>query len=237
MSAAKGCIELDGITKSYREGERRREVLRGVHAVFAGGEFVAVLGRSGSGKSTLLNVIAGIDVADAGDVRIDGVTLRGLSEAERTRIRRSRIGFVFQFFNLIPTLTVAENLALPLELNGVAAAESGRRVETLLRRVGLAARARSFPDSLSGGEQQRVAVVRAVIHRPQVVLADEPTGNLDPRSGESVLTLLRDLTLERGTTVIMATHSHEAAALAHRTLLIEDGGLRAVDAVAPPQSS
>ncbi len=237
MSAAKGRIELDGITKSYREGERRREVLRGVDAVFAGGEFVAVLGRSGSGKSTLLNLIAGIDVADAGDVRIDGVTLRGLSEAERTRIRRSRVGFVFQFFNLIPTLTVGENLALPLELNGVAAAESDRRVDTLLRRVGLAARARSFPDALSGGEQQRVAVVRAIIHRPQVVLADEPTGNLDPRSGESVLALLRDMTLETGTTVIMATHSHEAAALAHRTLLIEDGALRALDAAPPVRSS
>ncbi len=209
-------------------------MLRGVDAEFEPGEFVAVLGRSGSGKSTLLNLIAGIDMVDDGDVVIGGTTLSALGESARTRLRRRHLGFVFQFFQLIPTLTVGENIGLPLELVGLARDDAERRIEAMLERVGLADRRGSFPDVLSGGEQQRVAVARAIVHRPAVILADEPTGNLDSRAGASVLSLLRELTLEVGSTVVMATHSRAAARQADRVALIEDGQLRVTDARALP---
>jgi putative ABC transport system ATP-binding protein len=216
-------VELRGVTKVYHEGESEREVLRGVDVSVARGEFLALLGRSGSGKSTLLNLISGIDAPTTGDVRVDGTAVARLSEAERTRFRRRRIGFVFQFFNLIPTLTVLENLLLPLEMIGRTGVAARAEVEALLAEVGLADRRRAFPDRLSGGEQQRVAVARALVHDPELILADEPTGNLDGESAAVVLALLARLSRDRKKTVIAATHSAEVAGVASRMLVLRDG--------------
>lgn len=215
-------IELRGLTKEYEEGNRRRVVLKGASASIRRGELVVLLGRSGSGKSTLLNLLSGIDLADAGEVVIDGVSLSTLSERERTLFRRDRIGFVFQFFNLIPTLTVEENLLLPLELKGKLRPEERRRALALLEEVGLGDRASSYPDRLSGGEQQRVAVARALAHDPILVLADEPTGNLDLETGLQVLDLLDRLTRQAGKTMVMVTHSQEGVGIADRVFRIED---------------
>jgi putative ABC transport system ATP-binding protein len=200
-------------------------VLRGVDVSVARGEFLAIVGRSGSGKSTLLNLVSGIDEPTSGEVRIDGRVLAHLSDRERTLFRRRHVGFVFQFFNLIPTLTVAENLMLPLELNGQRGAGARDGVAALLMEVGLADRADTAADRLSGGEQQRVAVARALVHDPDLVLADEPTGNLDTDSAGVVLDLLRRLARERKKTVIAATHSAEVAAVADRVLVVRDGRL------------
>lgn len=216
-------IELRALTKSYREGEREHAVIRGLDAEISRGEVLVLLGRSGSGKSTLLNLISGIDTPSLGEVLIGGVALTRLSEHARTLFRRRHIGFVFQFFNLIPTLTVEENLLLPLELNGRTGAGARRDALALLGEVGLADRAASFPDRLSGGEQQRVAIARAVIHRPRLLLADEPTGNLDADTGQEVLSLLEQLVRQAGTTLVMVTHSREALALADRVATLRDG--------------
>ena len=216
-------VELSRVVKIYREGESERVVLRDVDVCVAAGEIVVLLGRSGSGKSTLLNLVSGIDQPTSGTVRVEGVDVTTLSETARTLLRRRRIGFIFQFFNLIPTLTVEENLRLPLELNGVDGA--GGRARDLLAEVGLADRAASFPDRLSGGEQQRVAVARALVHGPALVLADEPTGNLDAESARQVLALLTGLARREGKTVIAASHSDEVAALADRVLTLTDGRL------------
>jgi putative ABC transport system ATP-binding protein len=218
-------VELRGVAKVYREGEAAREVLHGIDATIRRGELVALLGRSGSGKSTLLNLIAGIDQPTAGEILVDGTAITRLSERERTLFRRRRIGFVFQFFNLIPTLTVEENLLLPLELTGRGGPAAGKDAAALLAEVGLADRARAFPDRLSGGEQQRVAVARALIHGPDLVLADEPTGNLDAEAARMVLDLLARLAAERKTTVIAATHSAEIASAADRVFRLRDGAL------------
>lgn len=217
-------IRLENLSKSFVEGAHRRPVLSGVSATFARGEFVAIVGRSGSGKSTLLNLISGIDRPDGGAVWLDGCDLTSLSERERTLIRRRQIGFVFQFFNLMPTLTVLENVILPLELNGVAPAAAQRRVAALLDAVGLADRAAAFPDRLSGGEQQRVAIARALAHDPLLVLADEPTGNLDEDSGRRTLDLLDRLTRRSGKNLILVTHGSDAA-VADRVLQLHDGKL------------
>jgi len=218
-------VELAGVTKTYREGDRDQTVLRDVDATVARGELVVVVGRSGSGKSTLLNLIGGIDQPTAGEIVVDGVPLTGVSEEARTRFRRGRIGFVFQFFNLIPTLTVAENLLLPLELNGRTGVAARRTALQRLEEVGLADRATAFPERLSGGEQQRVAVARALVHDPLLVLADEPTGNLDLETGRQVLELLDRLTRQAKKTMVMATHSREVVGLADRVLVIRDGRL------------
>jgi putative ABC transport system ATP-binding protein len=216
-------VTLRGLVKTYREGETERVVLRGVNAAIGRGEFVAVAGRSGSGKSTLLNLLCGIDDPTAGEVIVDGTAVMGLAEPERTLFRRRRVGFIFQSYNLIPTLTVEENLLLPLELIG--RIDRGARAEAaaLLQEVGLADRVRSFPDRLSGGEQQRVAVARALVHSPELILADEPTGNLDMASAQGILALLARLSRERKKTVIAATHSLELAGMADRVLLLRDG--------------
>jgi len=224
-------VELSRLLKMYREGERERVVLRNVDLCVARGEIVVLLGRSGSGKSTLLNLVSGIDRPTSGLVRVEGVDVAALSETERTLFRRRRIGFIFQFFNLIPTLTVAENLLLPLELNSVAGAEARARALHLLDAVDLADRGASFPDRLSGGEQQRVAVARALVHDPSLVLADEPTGNLDAESARQVLGLLAALAREAGKTVVAVSHSEEVAALADRVLTLADG--RLCERVAP----
>ena len=215
-------IELQNISKSYLEAGQRHWVLRDVEQSFAEGEIVVLLGRSGSGKSTLLNLLAGIDLPDEGEIRVGGRAINRLSELERTLYRR-RVGFVFQFFNLVPTLTVEENLLLPLELaHGKATRDDRRRAVELLARVGLENRRGTFPDRLSGGEQQRIAVVRALIHQPELLLADEPTGNLDREIGHDVLRLLERLCRDAGRTLIMATHSREAAHIADRVFQIEN---------------
>lgn len=218
-------IQLSGVYKAYAEGERVHTVLSGVDLHVAAGEWVSLLGPSGSGKSTLLNLVSGIDLPDRGSVDVDQVKLQDLSERERTLFRRRHVGFVFQFFNLLPTLTVEENLLLPLELargRGVGA-EAKEKVHSLLDRVGLANRSPSFPDRLSGGERQRVAVARALVHEPALVLADEPTGNLDHKTGDDVIELLRGLVRERGTTLVVVTHSERLAALSDRVLELDDG--------------
>jgi putative ABC transport system ATP-binding protein len=218
-------VRLDNLSKRYQEGDRVRVVLDRVSAGFGHGEFVALLGRSGSGKSTLLNLVSGIDRPDAGSVWIDGQNLTALSERERTLFRRRHIGFVFQFFNLIPTLTVLENVTLPLELDGVAQRTARAAAEPLLEAVGLLDRSATFPDRLSGGEQQRVAIARALVHDPLLLLADEPTGNLDETTGRTVLALLDRLTRQTGKNLIMVTHSPESAGLADSVFEIHGGKL------------
>jgi len=218
-------VLLKGICKSFREGERERTVFRDASLAISPGEWVFLLGRSGTGKSTLLNLISGIDLPDSGEIIVDGKALNRLGERDRTLFRRNSIGFVFQFYNLIPTLTVEENVLLPLELTGPLTAALRDRAGELLEQVGLAERARSYPDRLSGGEQQRVAVARALVHRPKLVLADEPTGNLDAETGRQVLDLFQRLLRPSGATVIMVTHSQEVAQLADRLLTIRDGRL------------
>jgi putative ABC transport system ATP-binding protein len=217
-------VVIERVSKSYREGDGDHVVLDGVSATVDRGEIIALLGPSGSGKSTLLNIIGGIDIPTSGDVTIDGEVVTRMSERERTLFRRSRIGFVFQFFNLIPTLTVAENLLLPLELLGRMAQRD--RAYDLLERVGLARRADTFPDRLSGGEQQRIAIARALVHEPPLLLADEPTGNLDAETGETVLDLLVRLTREAGRTMIVATHSERIVERASGVLTIRHARLQ-----------
>lgn len=216
-------IELIDVDKSYREGEQTHAVLRGASTVVRAGERVAILGPSGSGKSTLLNLVSGIDLPDSGTIRVGGRDLATLSERDRTLFRRSHVGFVFQFFNLLPTLTVLENLLLPLELTG---SERGReRALALLASVGLEDRAAAFPDRLSGGEQQRVAIARALIHGPDLLLADEPTGNLDQDTGERVVELLEALVRDAGATLMVVTHSRELAGRMDRILTVDHGKL------------
>lgn len=216
-------LRLVGVTRSFREGDRSRAVLRGVDLEVAPGQFVGLLGPSGSGKTTLLNVVSGIDRPDSGRVEIAGVAIHALEERERTLFRRDRIGFLFQFFNLIPTLTVEENLLLPVELRGRVGSSERDRARDLLERVGLADRAGAWPDRLSGGEQQRVALARALVHRPDLVLTDEPTGNLDQETGTRVLDLLEELLREEGTTLLAASHAREVAERMDRILTLRDG--------------
>ena len=220
-------LTVRNLRRAYTEGERAREVLRGVDLDVRAGEFLALLGRSGSGKSTLLNLIGGIDRPDAGDIRIAGTRVTALTERERTLFRRHHIGFVFQFYNLLPTLTVEENLLLPLELNGRTGTAATDAVARLLSEVGLADRAQAFPDRLSGGEQQRVAVARSLVHDPALVLADEPTGTLDAGTGRAVLELFDRLLRARGKTLVIVTHSKAVTRIADRVLTLEDGRLAA----------
>jgi putative ABC transport system ATP-binding protein len=218
-------VTLRGVTKAYREGGAERVVLRGVDATIRRGELCVLMGRSGSGKSTLLNLIGGIDVPTAGEITVDGISLGRAGETTRTLFRRRHVGFVFQFFNLIPTLTVEENLRLPLELNGQPDDRAAARARALLAEIGLAGHGAAFPEHLSGGEQQRVAVARALVHEPTLVLADEPTGNLDLDTGRQVIDLLDRLTRRAGRTMVMATHSPEVVGLADRLFRLQDGRL------------
>ena len=219
-------VSLQGVRKGYREGDRERVVFAGLDAEIERGRVTVLLGRSGTGKSTLLNLVSGIDLPDAGEVIVDGRSLTALGERERTLYRRRHIGFVFQFFNLVQTLTVRENLRLPLELNGVRGARADSAVTARLEQVGLADRGESFPDQLSWGEQQRVAIARALVHDPLLLLADEPTGNLDGETGRGVLELLGHLVHGTGRTLVMVTHSSEAEAYADRCLVLVDGRLQ-----------
>ena len=219
-------VRLENLSKDYVEGERTRAILKNANAAFEEGEFVAIRGRSGSGKSTLLNLLAAIDSPTSGDIYINEVCVTKLSSHDRTLFRRDNIGFVFQFFNLIPTLNVLENVLLPAELAGTHTGNgTAKRALELLDRVGLADRRAVFPDKLSGGEQQRVALARALVRNPRLVLADEPTGNLDDATGKIVMALLGEMTHQAGKTLIMVTHSHKIAALADRVLTIEEGKL------------
>lgn len=224
-SPSSAVIELRDVTKAYSEGEATREVLTGATLTLHRGEFTVLLGRSGSGKSTLLNLISGIDLPTRGQVRVEGKDMATLSERERTLLRRERIGFVFQAFNLLPTLTVEENVRLPLELLGRPGAQVDARVKELLGRVGLGGRERSFPDRLSGGEQQRVAVARALAHTPPLLLADEPTGNLDETTGRQVLDLLEELIRRGNACALVVSHDEALAARADRTFVLEAGRL------------
>jgi putative ABC transport system ATP-binding protein len=218
-------IRVRGLHRRFREGEREHVVLDNVSLDVRRGETVALRGRSGSGKSTLLNLVGGIDVPDSGQVVVAGVELTRLDEHERTLFRRQHIGFIYQSFNLVPTLTVADNVRLVLELNNVAASEAQARIDRLLGAVGLADRAYSYPDVLSGGEQQRVAIARALSHEPAVLLADEPTGNLDDATAESVLALLDELVRKSGGTMLIATHSDSVASTCDRVLELHNGRL------------
>jgi putative ABC transport system ATP-binding protein len=220
-------IQLDGLSRRFREGAREHVVLDGIDLSIRRGETVALRGRSGSGKSTLLNLVGGIDAPDSGTVTVAGVELTTLSEHERTLFRREHIGFIYQAFNLVPTLNVADNVRLVLELNKVPAAKAAARIHELLDAVGLADRADSYPDVLSGGEQQRVAIARALCHDPAVLLADEPTGNLDDATAEGVLELLDTLVRKNGHTMLIATHSQHVAALCDRVLELHNGRLEA----------
>jgi len=218
-------IRLRNLGRSYIEGEQQHEVLNTVSADFLKGESVAIRGRSGSGKSTLLNLISGIDAPDSGQVEVAGLNITTMTERDRTLFRRRHIGFVYQAFNLVPTLTVADNVRLVLELNQVPEKETAERIGQLLRAVGLQERAGSYPDVLSGGEQQRVAIARALCHRPSILLADEPTGNLDDKTAESVLALLDTLVRKSGGTMIVATHSSAVASFCDRVMELHDGKL------------
>ena len=229
-------ITITGLSKSFEEAGKIRAVLHDITTSFERGEFVALLGKSGSGKSTLLNLLGGIDSPSAGQISIAGIELTGLPEHQRTLFRRKHIGFIFQFYNLLPTLTVGENVLLPLELNGMMGRVEQERAFELLDRVGLADRRDSYPDRLSGGEQQRVAIARALVHDPLLILADEPTGNLDADTGRLVLDLLDTLTRQAGKNLVMATHSAEVIGYADRIFRIEDGLLHEQMAAATARS-
>lgn len=225
-------VQIRNLSKTYTEGGKTLPVLDNVDVDIHEGEFFVMLGKSGSGKSTLLNLVSGIDKPDTdsagkakGQILVGDVDITTLAETPLTIFRRDHIGIVFQFFNLIPTLTVLENITLPLELRGKARRQVEEQAQALLERVGLGNRGAAFPDKLSGGEQQRVAIARALLHEPMLVLADEPTGNLDEDTGEHVLSLLLELTRDAGKTLIMATHNPEIVPFADRVCRIHDGKL------------
>jgi ABC-type lipoprotein export system ATPase subunit len=218
-TAAAPALAVSAVVKSY--GPRR--VLDAVSFDVAPGERVALTGPSGSGKTTLLNCLGGVDRPDSGEIRLLGARIDQLDPDALNVLRRERVGTIFQFFHLLPTLSAAENVELPLQLINTPAAERRSRVDTLLARVGLSARAHALPSQLSGGEQQRVAIARALVHRPSLLLADEPTGNLDTANGANILALLRELTDETRTALVLVTHSEEAAAICHRRVRLRDG--------------
>jgi putative ABC transport system ATP-binding protein len=211
-------LELVNLSKSYGG----RAVLAALSHRFEPGEFVAIMGESGVGKSTLLNLIAGLDAPDSGEVRVDGTPMSALDDDAATRLRRTRMGFIFQAFHVLPHLTLLQNVALPLLLNG---RPDPARATQMLDAVGLGGRGADFPRQLSGGELQRVAIARALVHRPALLLADEPTGNLDPETADGILHLLRTEIKASGAGAIMVTHSHAAAALADRTFVLTRAGL------------
>jgi putative ABC transport system ATP-binding protein len=214
---------LDAV-KTY-EGKRRVTALDGVSFTVAAGEMVAVMGPSGSGKSTLLHLLGGLDQASSGSVKLDGTELTGLGDDALTRVRRDKIGFIFQFFNLLPTLSAFDNVALPMRLRRRAPASVRATAEQFLELVGLKPRAEHLPDEQSGGECQRVAIARALVMGPKVLLADEPTGNLDTKTGGEILELLKRINREVGSTLVMVTHDATASAACHRILSLKDGKL------------
>jgi putative ABC transport system ATP-binding protein len=216
-------LEARALTRTFGSGELRVEALRGVDLSVQQGEFLAIMGPSGSGKSTLLHLLGGVDAPTSGQILLEGVDLASLSDDQRTIIRRKRIGFIFQSFNLLPTLSAEENVSLPLELDGVPSADARRRALAALELVGMAHRRTHLPSTLSGGEQQRTAIARALVIEPALLLADEPTGNLDSANGRQVTSLLRRLVDERHQTIVMVTHDQNVAAQADRLICLRDG--------------
>ncbi len=216
-------LKTSNLGKQYQMGEVTVDALRSVDLIIKQGEFVAVMGPSGSGKSTLLHLMGGLDTPSCGDIMLGGQRLAHLSDDEITIVRRRQIGFIFQFFNLLPTLNAAENVALPLLIDGKRSEDYEARVDDLLDMVGLADRKHHRPDQLSGGQQQRVAIARAFVTRPKIVLADEPTGNLDSKSGVTVLKMLRETCKDLHATVVMVTHDPRAASFADRVIFLQDG--------------
>lgn len=227
-------IQLDQVTKRF-EGRSRVTALDAVSLTIARGEMLSIVGPSGSGKSTLLNLVGGLDRATAGDVRVDGESLARLSDDALTRVRRDKIGFIFQFFNLLPTLTCVENVGLPLHLRGWPRKKVAARALELLTLVQLGDRLGHLPEELSGGQRQRVAIARALSINPPILLADEPTGNLDTRTGEEILTLIRDLHSSLGSTIVIVTHDMSVAKSCERTIALRDG--RIVEDVRRPKRS
>ncbi len=219
-------LEASDLNYAYQEAGQMHTVIAHADLSIERGELIALLGASGSGKSTLLNLLAGIDKPASGQVTIAGQNISNLQEPQLTLFRRQHIGFIYQLFNLIPTLTVFENVALPLELCGVVTTEREQRVDEWLNKIGLQGREQAFPDQLSGGEQQRIAIARALIHQPMLVLADEPTGNLDAETGLHILDLLTELANQHQQTLLIVTHSEAVASRAKRVLVMEHGTLR-----------
>lgn len=222
-------IELKNLTKIYSEGNSSNTVMKDLNYSFVDGKIYVMFGRSGSGKSTLLNLISGIDVPTSGSIIINNQDICRMNELNRTLFRRNNIGFIFQFFNLIPTLTVLENLLLPLELVGKVGKNEINKAKELLDSVGLIHKENSFPDRLSGGEQQRIAIARSLIHEPKIILADEPTGNLDYETGMQIINLLDKLIRQQNKMMIMATHSREVMGLADKVISLKDGKITETD--------
>jgi putative ABC transport system ATP-binding protein len=216
-------INIEDVTKNYTEGNSVHRILDNVNLKINKGEIVVLLGKSGSGKTTLLNLISGIDLPDSGSISVNGKNLTGFSEKERTLFRRKNVGFIFQFFNLIPTLTVEENISLPLELNEIKF--TGNDIFKILSEVGLEGRNNTYPDKLSGGEQQRVAIARALVHNPEIIIADEPTGNLDLETGKKIIGLIDGFIKKKSKTMIMATHAPDVIGIADRIIGLKDGNL------------
>jgi len=225
LNQATNMLKVSGLTKRYQSGTVSQTIFDQLNLDIEQGEIVALIGASGSGKTTLLNLLSAIDSPDSGQVWIDGKDIHALAEPDRTLLRRQQLGFVFQFFNLIPTLSVGENIALPMELTGHDLTQIRQRVTRLLQQVGLDQMYDRFPDSLSGGEQQRTAIARALSHRPKILLADEPTGNLDEDSGQKVIALLNELARDQGTSMLIVTHSPSVAQTADRVLRLQHGEL------------
>jgi len=228
-------VAFAGLTRIYGEGEAAVVALDAIDLTIARGEFTAFMGASGSGKSTAMNIMGCLDVPTRGSYRFAGVPVEALSRAERALLRRHYLGFVFQGFNLIPSLTAGENIGWPLEFSGLTRADAKRRTACVLERVGVPGREQRYPAELSGGEQQRVAIARAIATEPKLILADEPTGNLDSHTGRLILDLLRELNVEDGVTVVLVTHNMFAASYGDRTLELRDG--RIVRDVASPQGT
>ena len=218
-------LRLERLTKQFYEGVLQRAIFSDINLDILSGQFSILTGPSGSGKSTLLNLISGIEPPTSGKIIVDGIELTALSEKRRTLFRRHQVGMVFQSFNLIPTLSVSENLMLPLDLTGVSRTEAKLRVIETLDRVGLADRSNSFPEQLSGGEQQRVAITRALVHDPTLVLADEPTGNLDSDNAHQIMGIFKNLVKDEGKTLIVVTHRSDMEPLADRVFHLEDGNI------------
>ncbi len=221
-------VAADALTKTYTSGETPVTALQSVSFSIERGDFVALMGPSGCGKSTLLHLCGAMDRPSAGRIEFDGRDLASVDDGQLTRLRRERIGFVFQFFNLLPTLTLADNIALPCLLAGLSAADVDARTRRLAERVGIAHRLRHFPQQVSGGEMQRAAIARALVHQPALLVADEPTGNLDSANGATIVALLGELNRELGVTILLATHAADVAAAARRVMHMRDG--RFVDA-------
>lgn len=236
MKNSQYAAEVRDVTKTFLAGEINVQAVRGITCAIHPGELTAIVGPSGCGKSSLLSMIGAIDTPTTGEVLVAGVDIASLSDYDRTLLRRREIGFVFQAFNLMPTLTALENAALPLELDGVSKAEAQERAKAGLEQVGLGRRIDHLPSMLSGGEQQRVAVARALVTKPTLLLADEPTGNLDSAGSQQVMRLLRDLVGDQGQTVVMVTHDHDIADAADRVLSMRDGVIAEDSRPAPEKS-